>query len=264
MPIDSLPHLAGIYLITCMANGRTYVGSSQNIYERLREHLGDLINNKHNNSHLQNAWNKYGALTFQSITLELCVKSQLLEREAYWFKQYHVGDKSKSFNIAIDPASPTRGRKHSPETIIKMKAAAKGRVLSEQTKRKISEVQIGKRLSDEHKKNIGLSGIGKVMSEESKRKISIANKGKKRSDEARARMSAGGKGKILSSEHIQNRTNAQAKTYSVTSPEGVEMIIKNLNKFCRENGLGSAAMCDVASGRHPSHKGWKCRRILNT
>lgn len=52
---------------------------------------------------------------------------------------------------------------------------------------------------------------------------------------------------------------ANSLEYVVTSPDGVEQRIKNLAKFCRENGLSATQMVNAASGRAPIHKGWKCR-----
>ena len=50
----------GIYKIYCDSNNRTYIGSSNNIERRFKEHLGDLRNNRHSNQYLQNSYNKYG------------------------------------------------------------------------------------------------------------------------------------------------------------------------------------------------------------
>lgn len=55
---------AGIYQITCLANGRKYIGSSIHIERRLKTHRYLLNLNKHNNNHFQNAWDKYGEEQF--------------------------------------------------------------------------------------------------------------------------------------------------------------------------------------------------------
>ena len=52
--------VSGIYSITSRKNGKRYIGSSIGIDRRWRDHLHDLKNNKHFNSHLQNHYNKYG------------------------------------------------------------------------------------------------------------------------------------------------------------------------------------------------------------
>jgi group I intron endonuclease len=50
----------GIYRIINKINDKFYIGSSDNIERRFSRHLLDLKKNKHDNQHLQNAWNKYG------------------------------------------------------------------------------------------------------------------------------------------------------------------------------------------------------------
>jgi group I intron endonuclease len=56
--------MQGIYRITNTKNGRTYIGSSKNVPERLRVHRRSLENGKHYNWHLQAEWDKFGELSF--------------------------------------------------------------------------------------------------------------------------------------------------------------------------------------------------------
>lgn len=46
---------SGIYMIVNLLNGKRYVGSSVDIYNRLHEHQFNLIKNKAHNVHLQSA-----------------------------------------------------------------------------------------------------------------------------------------------------------------------------------------------------------------
>jgi len=65
----------GIYKIINKINSRYYVGSSKNINygctSRFNRHKKDLINNKHKNAPLQNAWNKYGIENFDFQIIEI-------------------------------------------------------------------------------------------------------------------------------------------------------------------------------------------------
>lgn len=47
----------GVYLI--LIGPHKYVGSSKNLYKRLCDHRAKLNRNAHENSYIQNAWNKY-------------------------------------------------------------------------------------------------------------------------------------------------------------------------------------------------------------
>ena len=55
----------GIYWLQNIHTGTVYVGMSENISERKRKHLSELIRNKHTNSQLQKDWNKWGEWAFQ-------------------------------------------------------------------------------------------------------------------------------------------------------------------------------------------------------
>lgn len=75
--------VSGIYCIENVTNHKTYIGSSKNIYQRLLKHFALLRHNKHQNAHLQNAWNKYGENSFRWFILELCDSKELTEKEQY-------------------------------------------------------------------------------------------------------------------------------------------------------------------------------------
>lgn len=63
--------LCGIYKITNLVNNKVYIGSSKNIDRRIIQHRQKLNKNKHYNSYLQRAWNKYGEDNFKFETVEI-------------------------------------------------------------------------------------------------------------------------------------------------------------------------------------------------
>lgn len=72
----------GIYKIQHIDTGRTYVGRSGNVEQRLRAHFSALQRGKHHNPDLQRAWNDHGADAFTVDVLE-CDPGDIerLERE---------------------------------------------------------------------------------------------------------------------------------------------------------------------------------------
>jgi hypothetical protein len=50
----------------------------------------------------------------------------------------------------------------------------------------------------------------------------------------------------------------KAKEWIFLSPTHEQITVTSLRKFCRENGLNSGSMSEVATGNRISHKGWKC------
>jgi group I intron endonuclease len=161
----------GIYKITNSGNDHFYIGSSVNLTRRKSRHFSELRNNRHNNRHLQAAWNKYGEAAFTFAVVELVGDvDQLHVAEDRWLAG-HVGA-SYCYNIgmaAISPMlglsgslSPTYGYRHTPEAKAKIAAAGKGRVISEETRAKRSVKLKGRIISQEQRDQISktLSGEG--------------------------------------------------------------------------------------------------------
>lgn len=56
--------ITGVYCILNTINSKIYIGSSKDIYRRIAKHFSELRKNKHNNAHLQSAFNKYSEEAF--------------------------------------------------------------------------------------------------------------------------------------------------------------------------------------------------------
>ena len=76
---------AGIYKLS--AGGHIYIGSSKNLYSRLREHRHDLESNKHSNSFLQKVSDKYGINNIKIDIVEFCNPEDRIIRERFWIKE---------------------------------------------------------------------------------------------------------------------------------------------------------------------------------
>lgn len=77
----------GVYKITNIVNNKIYIGSCSSktfLYERLKHHEQDLINNKHCNKYLQRAFNKYKIDNFYYEIIEVCNSENCIEKEQYW------------------------------------------------------------------------------------------------------------------------------------------------------------------------------------
>src|SRR5712671_3867618 len=99
---SSVPRTSGIYKITCIANGKIYVGSSANLRIRWEQHCNDLRRKAHHSIHLQRAWNKYGENVFIFEIIELVMPWAILDREQYWLDKLKPYDRSIGFNIAMN------------------------------------------------------------------------------------------------------------------------------------------------------------------
>lgn len=84
-------------MIVNLKNGKRYVGSSVDIYNRIHEHVHNLNRNKAHNKHLQNSWNKYGQECFIYSILEYCDVSIRFERE-----QYYIDCIKPEYNLTLN------------------------------------------------------------------------------------------------------------------------------------------------------------------
>jgi len=92
--------LSGVYKILNLLDGKVYVGSStRTIKRRLWEHLYRLRLNKHINSHLQNAFNKYGESNFKFEIVEFCNSEDCLIREQYYKDLWKSYDDNFGYDI---------------------------------------------------------------------------------------------------------------------------------------------------------------------
>ena len=79
---------SGIYKITNNKNGKVYIGQSQNIYARKKQHFVALQNGNHENKGMQAEWRR-DSKGFRWEVIEFCPLDKLNEREKYWIEKYN-------------------------------------------------------------------------------------------------------------------------------------------------------------------------------
>ena len=80
-----------------LKNGKRYIGSSKNLYNRLHTHLSLLENDKSHNKYLQSSWNKYGKDNFILQVLEYCTIEDQFIRE-----QYYLDTLQPEYNLTLN------------------------------------------------------------------------------------------------------------------------------------------------------------------
>lgn len=160
---------AGIYKITNIHNGKSYIGSAVNLYARKHIHFSTLKTNKHKNRHLQNAYNKYGKEAFEFKILLYCDKENLI-----FYEQRALDRYDNLYNLKLIAGS-NLGVKYSEESKKRMSMVQKG---------------LNKTLSEEHKNILR----NRKISKETRERMSLANKGGKgftgkHSEETKKKMS---------------------------------------------------------------------------
>lgn len=124
----------GIYEIRNLVNNKVYIGSSINVKARLYEHSRLLNIGKHENKHLQRAWNKYGKDNFKFQILEkICFKKQksftvrnLRDLETNYILKANSADSDYGYNI-IPGGVGTLNLKISEERRKKISESNKGK-----------------------------------------------------------------------------------------------------------------------------------------
>jgi len=110
-----------VYLITCSATGKVYVGKTNSPYRRCHQYMYDFKfrNLGHLNDHLFNAMRKYGIDTFDMRLWDACESDDhAVERELYWIDLFNSTSRSNGYNLRRD--SQRRMVTH-PETSAKIR-----------------------------------------------------------------------------------------------------------------------------------------------
>lgn len=110
---------SGIYKIENTVNGKIYIGSAVDLRMRRNKHFSDLRKNKHPNSHLQSAFNKYGEESFFFSAILLCDKENLI-----LYEQMALDSLRPKYN-KNPRAESTLGYRYSEETKQKFRDARK-------------------------------------------------------------------------------------------------------------------------------------------
>ena len=106
----------GIYKITNLKNNKVYIGQSIDIKARWNNHKLELKKNTHRNSHLQNAFNKYGEEAFEFRILEETFEENLDNAEEYWIDYFDSTNPRKGYNLR-EGANSYKHRKEIQEQV---------------------------------------------------------------------------------------------------------------------------------------------------
>lgn len=142
--------IIGIYAIKNSDDGKVYIGQSVDVEFRLCNHFSKLKWNRHDNEHMQRAFNKNpGAFSWEIICE--CKEEQLDELEIKYIREYESTNPENGYNRSYGGQLEHRA--------------------TEETKRKMSDSKKGKKFTEEHCRRIGEANRRRKLSDETKRKI---------------------------------------------------------------------------------------------
>lgn len=248
MPHNPKNFLSCVYLIGFNNYNKVYIGSTVRWPVRQREHINDLINNKHSNMHLQRAFNKYGSNNLFFKELEVINSKRIKDvriSEKKWITFYKSSDRSFGFNLVPDPIEG-KGNKWTKEQREKQSARMTG--IKGSGKNKSGEGHFcckGFLLYDNNDQLHRIKNL-KYFSEQNNLEYD--------------RMYKVAKGLMVEYKgwrlYPENKSK-RIKQFEFINPEGQHIKIENLRKFSKENFLNYKAMLSVNKERINCHQGWR-------
>lgn len=150
--MEELKKRCGIYQIRNLVNNKIYIGSSKTLARRFQIHINSLRKGKHENFHLQQAFNKYGENNFIFEIIEFCELPEQYKAEQYWINRFFG---KGCYNI-------------NPEAIKPPDGTGRKVVISEAQKKQLSEIQKKRFQNSEERLKMSLLVRGKNMNEANK------------------------------------------------------------------------------------------------
>ena len=206
------PKGAGIYKLTCIPNGKIYIGKSIGLKARLKNHK-NACNKATGRYYFQHALIKYGWESFRVEILEVFEdfdkfdndhKRLILEKESHYITLYNSTDRNVGYNTC-ELSTDRTGYKCSEEHKAKIGRANLGKRHSEETKEKLRN----RKMSDETKEKIKASKLGSIVSDETKEKMSRTRKGFTHSEETKEKIRKAGLGVKFSEKRLENMRKAK-------------------------------------------------------
>jgi hypothetical protein len=251
--LDKEKILGIIYKVTNRINGKSYIGQTvKPLSERISEHVCHALLKK-DNTYFHNAIRKYGKENFEwKIIVECSSLEKLNTVEIEMIKKHDTFESGYNLNLG---GGSNIGFKH-----------------TEEAKKRISESRMGEKNPNYGKYGEKNHNFGKTRSKESKKKMSEAHMGEKNhnygkhpTEETKRKISESHMGEKNPMYGRQGSESPKAKKYMIITPEGEEIFIHGIRRFCKdyeEEKLDCRHLIDVARGKRNHHKGYKCEYFI--
>ncbi len=217
----SLINEEGVYVVKNVQNGKFYIGSSNKMLKRRREHFSALNRNAHQNKYLQNAFNK-NPLAFVFEAVAYLEDSKIYEQKL--LDQYY-DNQENCYNFSKTVKYPT---------------------MSEDGRKRLSESK--KKM---HAENPWiLEKARKARQNDRVKKIQRETNLKQRQDPAYAKNLAEACRKKLRKYY----------DVTLIHDNGEELFIGwNLRAFCRKHGFERSALIKTLKGKQKTILGWRIK-----
>lgn len=246
---------SAVYVITCAATGKFYVGSSVDVSKRLGRHRDDLRSGNHHSKHLQRAWDLYGEQSFRFDIVEHVGPDDLRAVEQEWIDRCRSADRGHGYNMYPNARGPT------------------GYTVSSEARKKMSEAHKGRKLPPEQTAKMGSPGSSHPSAKLDEWAVHSIKTRIIGGESQKAMAEAFGVTRTTINDIVAGRSWAHVKTESavprtrmpgalaVLSPEQVVYVKSQLKcggrgtttRLSRELGVGFSTIADIQKGKTWAH-----------
>lgn len=267
-----------IYRITCVENGKFYIGSTVNRAQRWSRHRRELRLGRHKNKSLQASWGKYGEASFVfEVVEEVSDVLQLMAVEQRWLDRFVGHRLCFNFNRFADApwrgksgeGTPNFNRPVPPEVRAKISAALSGekhpywgRPVPPERKARICAANSAyphreRRHSEEVKQKIAAAGRDRPVSPDTRAKRSAALMGHAVSSVTRAKISKtlSGEGNYWYGKKRPDHSEKVSKKVWATQPDGTRTLFESISALREHAGLKPSTINRALKAGIPVQKG---------
>jgi hypothetical protein len=234
----------GIYVLYWAKQDLTYIGQSQNIELRFKEHIRKLKVSSHTNYKVQNTYNLYGHP--ELIVVESCSLEESNHREVYWTEEFDSLHGTNGLNI-IEAGRVGHGCFSNSSKYSKLQILLAFRVLYSKSYENPEIVA----------NRIGINKATFTGIKSGKNHLWLKDK-------------YPNSYRKMCELNSTRRSECRVKRYQeildipiLISPTNEEYPVINQNAFARLHNLDSRHVNHVLTGKRKSHKGWKLKKILS-
>lgn len=256
--------MIGVYKILNKVNGKFYIGSSIDIEKRFKSHRTQLNRGIHNNTYLQNAWDKYGENNFDFLILEIVDDIDILrDRETHYLQTTKCTDHNVGYNLlnnanvglGVSASKEVRekiskacsgtkngnyGRKHTSQELERMYINRWGKDYKKKPRKpyqrkSIDEIKLSRKRQSEKMR-------GRVVTEETRQKIARSRLGTHATEETKAKYRAQRKG-------IKNANSKLTREQVFEIYEKMNNGV-NYKDVCAEYGIGQCWAYKIKRKEH--------------
>lgn len=247
-------HKPGVYKITNLVDGKVYIGSAKKLSVRLTQHLKSLNNNKHQNKHLQSAFNLHGTDNFNYEVLEALedsTKEYRFQIEQEYLDEYQDNWEA-CYNFKRETIQKERSTfSNTPEETSKLLSAASQKMWdslsNEDRETRINQV-----------KQVGYSNKNKVRSQEVIDTYKIAAQERWNSNKEKMLTAVNSNlVKARTKLNYKEMAKNKRKHYSFINPEGNIVNVFGLGPWLKENKFPYICFYRLLTGKRADYKGWK-------